>query len=230
MELYFKLKINEKAFIKDPVESELGRKIIQNSLILIHSLGFESFTFKKLATEINSTEASIYRYFENKHRLLIYIFDWYWCWQEYRIRIHTNNILNPELVLKRTINLLASPIEEEVTSCHENEKLLFEIIMSEGAKSYLTKQVKVHNEAKLFRSYKELCALVAGFIRDYNHSYKYPFSLSSTIIEMSHSQNFYMQYLPSLTDFGVTKNEKEIATFLEGLVFAVLKHPGKSSK
>ena len=37
----------------------------------------EEFTFRKLAQKINTTEASVYRYFENKHRLLIYILAWY---------------------------------------------------------------------------------------------------------------------------------------------------------
>ena len=71
MELSLKIKMNEKLFLRNPEESELGRKIIEFSIILIHKIGFEAFTFKKLAKEINTTEAGVYRYFENKHRLLI---------------------------------------------------------------------------------------------------------------------------------------------------------------
>jgi AcrR family transcriptional regulator len=66
MELQVQLKMNEKLFVRNPEQTMLGRKIIQRSIQLIQENGFESFTFKKLAEEIGSTEASIYRYFENK--------------------------------------------------------------------------------------------------------------------------------------------------------------------
>jgi hypothetical protein len=52
-----------------------------------------------------------------------------------------------------------------------------------------------------------------------NPKYKYPHSLASTIIEMAHIQNFFMNNLPSLTDFNKTKDEVEIIKFLEDLVF-----------
>ena len=66
MELQLQIKMNEKLFVRNPEQTELGRKIIQFSIQLIQENGFESFTFKKLAEEIGSTEAGIYRYFENK--------------------------------------------------------------------------------------------------------------------------------------------------------------------
>ena len=78
MELYLKITMNEKLFLRNPEETELGKNIIQRSIVLIHEIGFEAFTFKKLAAEIGTTEAGVYRYFENKHLLLIYIVDWYW--------------------------------------------------------------------------------------------------------------------------------------------------------
>ena len=55
-----------------------------------------------------------------------------------------------------------------------------------------------------------------------NPLYKYQKSLASTIIEMAHFQNFFMNNLPSLTDFGNNKDEAEIVRFLEGLVFTSL--------
>ena len=68
MVLQLQIKMNEKLFVRNPEQTELGRKIIQFGIQLIQENGFESFTFKKLAEEIGSTEAGIYRYFENKHR------------------------------------------------------------------------------------------------------------------------------------------------------------------
>jgi AcrR family transcriptional regulator len=72
MDIQLQIKMNEKLFLRNPEQSELGKKIIMHSIQLIHEQGFEAFTFKKLAKAIGSTEAGIYRYFENKHRLLIY--------------------------------------------------------------------------------------------------------------------------------------------------------------
>ena len=72
--------VNDKIFIKDPEHSEIGKSIIKSSMEMIHTMGMERFTFKKLATELGTTESTIYRYFENKHMLLIYLISWYWGW------------------------------------------------------------------------------------------------------------------------------------------------------
>lgn len=223
MELSLKIKMNEKLFLRNPEETELGRKIIQHSITFIHKIGFEAFTFKKLAEEITTTEAGIYRYFENKHRLLLYIVDWYWSWQEYRLIFQTNNIKTTEIKIKKAIQLLSSHVEDDITTDYINEKILNEIVMAEGAKSFLTKHVTEDNKSKLFKPYKDLCARIAGFIKEYNPKYKYPHSLASTIIEMAHSQKFYTQNLPSLTDFGGAKDEKKLVSFLEDLVFSNIK-------
>jgi len=223
MILSLKFNINEKLYLRDPEETELGRKILEHGILSIHSMGFESFTFKKLAKEIGTTEASIYRYFENKHRLLLYLVDWYWSWQEYRIVFQTNNLKNGEDKLKIAIKLLADQIVDDVSTGHINEKLLYEIVMAEGAKSYLTKHVTEDNKAKFFKPYKDLCARIAGFIKEVNSEYLYSFSLSSTIIEMAQAQKFFMRNLPSLTDFGSSKNEMEIVAFLENIVFSSIR-------
>lgn len=223
MNISLKFNISEKLYLRDPEKTELGRKILQHGILLIHSMGFEAFTFKKLAKEIGTTEASIYRYFENKHRLLLYIVDWYWSWQEYRIVFQTNNLNNSEDKVKIAIRLLADQIVDDVSTSHINEKLLYEIVMAEGAKSYLTKHVTEDNKARFFKPYKDLCARIAGFIREVNPEYQYAFSLSSTIIEMAQAQNFFMQNLPSLTDFGSSKDETEIVAFLENIVFSSIR-------
>ena len=220
MDLDIKFKMNEKLFLRNPEETELGRNMLKQSIIFIHKIGFEAFTFKKLAKEIKTTEASIYRYFENKHRLLLYIVDWYWSWQEYRLIIQTKNINAPDVKIKTALKLLSDQVEEDISTSYINENLLFEIVMMEGAKSYLTRHVEEDNKAKLFKPYKDLTARIAEMISEYNPGYKYPRSLSSTIIEMAHSQNFYMRHLPALTDFGNSKVETEISSFLENLVFS----------
>ena len=217
------IKMNEKLFLRNPEHSELGRKIILHGIQLIYKSGFESFTFKKLANDIGTTEAGIYRYFENKHRLLIYFTAWYWSWLEYQVVFHTNNIKDPVVKLKKVINLLATAVEDDAASNPINESMLHQIIITEGSKTYLTKHVSEDNKYHLFKPYKDLCAKIAGIILEYNPQYKYPKSLSSTIIEMAHFQNFFMHNLPSLTDFGENKGEEKIVLFLENLVFPSIK-------
>jgi hypothetical protein len=222
MGLQLQIKMNEKLFIKDPQQTELGKKIVLHSVQLIHDEGFEAFTFKKLAQSIGTTEAGIYRYFENKHRILIYITAWYWSWLEYQVTFHLNNISDPVVRLKKTITLLATPIDDSITTTYVNESILHQIIITEGIKAYLTKKVSIDNKDHLFKPYKDLCAKIGNIILECNPDYLYPKSLSSTIIEMAHLQTFFMHNLPSLTDFGNEKNEANIILFLESLVFSSL--------
>lgn len=223
MELQLQIKMNEKLFLKNPEQSELGKKIILYSIQLIHENGFESFTFKKLAERIGTTEAGIYRYFENKHRLLVYITAWYWTWLEYRVVIHTINLKDPVTKLKRVIRLLATSVEDDISTSHVDESILHQIIIAEGSKAYLTKEVSSDNKDKLFKPYKDLCAKIGEMILECNPKYKYPKSLASTIIEMAHYQNFFMNHLPSLTDFGKDKDENKIVAFLESLVLSSIR-------
>ena len=66
----FKISINDKLYLKDPETSDLGQKNYSKKYFLIDEIGFEAFTFKKLGEKIQSNESSIYRYFENKHKII----------------------------------------------------------------------------------------------------------------------------------------------------------------
>jgi hypothetical protein len=223
MKLQVQISMNEALFLRDPQGSELGKKIIKHSIQLIFKRGFEAFTFKKLAEDISTTEAGIYRYFENKHRLLLYVVAWYWSWLEYQIAFQTNNIKNPIERLKMVITLLASTVKDDERISHVDESLLHQIVISEGSKSYLTKHVAEDNKQQFFKPYKDLCAVIGNIILECNPKYKFPRSLASTIIEMSHFQNYFMYNLPSLTDFGKTKEEADVISFLNDLVFTSIK-------
>lgn len=220
MSVELQIKMNEKLYLRNPEQTELGRKIIKRSIEMIQQSGFEAFTFKKLAEEIGTTEAGVYRYFENKHRLLIYIVAWYWSWLEYQVSYRTNNIADPVAKLRVIIELLAKTVEDDISTTYVDESLLHQIVITEGSKTYLTKRVTEDNKDRLFKPYKELCAHIANIISEYNPDYSFPKSLASTIIEMAHYQNFFMNNLPSLTDFGQDKNENRIIAYLENLVFS----------
>lgn len=223
MKPQLQIKMNEALFLRDPEGTELGKKIIKHSILLIYTEGFEAFTFKKLANEIGTTEAGIYRYFENKHKLLIYLISWYWSWLDYQILFHTNNINDPAIKLKKIITLLATIVEDDEETSHVNESILHKIVISEGSKAYLTKHVGEDNKQQLFKPYKNLCSTIGTVISECNMKYKYPKSLASTIIEMAHFQNFFMNNLPSLTDFGKTKEDKNVVSFLNDLVFSSIR-------
>ena len=223
MKLQLQINMNENLFLRNPENTALGKNIIKHSIQLIAQNGFEAFTFKKLAEYIGTTEAGIYRYFENKHRLLIYIISWYWGWLEYQISFQTNNVTNPAVKLKKVIKLLALTVEDDGTTIYVNESLLHQIVISEGSKAYLTKQVGEDNKHHFFKPYKDLCTVIGNIILECNPKYKYPRSLATTIIEMAHFQNFFMVNLPSLTDFGKNKEKSEIILFLNDLVFSSIK-------
>lgn len=223
MELDFRIKMNEKLYLRDPEQSDLGRRIVKQGLELINRLGFEDFTFKKLAIEIDTTEAGIYRYFENKHRLLVYLIEWYWSYMAYKTVFYVNNIKSPEEKLKRIIQLLITFEGSGNGGAFLNERQAQQLVMWEGSKAYLTRHITEDNKDRLFKPYKDLCARFADIILEYNPKYKFAHSLASTILEMSHSQKFFMKNLPSLTDFAQEKDDKKLGMFLETLLFAAIK-------
>lgn len=221
MRIHFEL--NSDLYIKNPEDSDLGRKIISQSIEMIHRHGFEAFTFKKLANQISTTEAGIYRYFENKHRLLLYLISWYWNWLHLQIRLTTNNLTDPFVRLKKVIDLLSAKVQDDKTTTHVNETTLHQVVIAEGSKAYLTHHVDEDNELQFFKPYKDLVALLADMIQACNKKYNYPRSLATTIIEMAHYQRFFSEHLPSLTDTKKTKKDKQVQLFLYDLVSASLK-------
>ena len=132
MKLQLEIKMNEALFIRNPQSTELGKNILKHGVQLIYKTGFETFTFKKVAEDIGTTEAGIYRYFENKHKLLVYLTAWYWGWLEFQISFHTNNIKDPSVKLKRIIKILATAVEDNEQTRYINESLLHQIIIAEG--------------------------------------------------------------------------------------------------
>lgn len=211
------IEINPNLYLKNPESSELGQNIIKNSVILIAEIGFEQFTFKKLATHIGTTEAGIYRYFENKHRLLTYLATWFWNWLEFQVVFQTNNIKDSKEKIEILLRLLTEKTEDE----HIHK--LHQVVINEGDKTYFTKHVNEDNQAQFFKPYKDLCNRIAQIILDYNPEYRFPHSLATMIIETAHHQHFFLHHLPSLTDFGNTQNQDSIKLFLEEMVFKTLK-------
>lgn len=195
-----KIKVNEKLYLKDPETSELGKKIIQQSILLIDEIGLESFTFKKLGEKIQSNESSIYRYFENKHKLVIYLSSWYWSWMEHKLFFATDNIKNPVEKLAKAIIVVTEKINDDDNTKHINEAILNKIIISEFNKALYTKEVDEDNKEGYFLVYKKIINQLATMIYDVNPDYPYSKSLASTLVEGSLHQHFLNEHLKTITD------------------------------
>lgn len=198
----FKITINEKLYVKDPETSELGKKIIQFSIILIDEIGFEAFTFKKLGEKIQSNESSIYRYFENKHKLLIYLSSWYWSWIEYNLVFSTNNIANPLEKLSIGIKIVTENIVDDKNTPHIDESILNKIIISEFTKTLLTKEVDEENKEGFFLVYKRVIYRLIEMIENVNPNYPYAKSLASSIVEGNLHQNYLKNHFKTITNLA----------------------------
>lgn len=222
MELQLQIRMNPKLYLRDPEKSELGRNIIKHGISMIHEIGFEDFTFKKLAVSIGTTEASIYRYFENKHRLLLYITTWFWTWMEYQLVFHTNNMKDSKLKINTVINLLTLQEKDQFILEHIDKDMLHRIVIAEGDKSYLTKNINEYNKAMLFKPYKDLCHRIAEMFLEYKPGFPFPHSLATTLIETAHHQIYFKENLPRLTDFGNSKGLNMLTKYLSHVVYSVL--------
>lgn len=222
MDFRISFSINKSVCLRDPEHSELGQKIVKHAIDLIHEFGFEGFTFRKLAIHIGTTEASIYRYFENKHRLLLYIISWYWKYLDFLLDFQVSNINNPKLRIQTIIQLLTNELPEGQGGTDYNKKRLHQIVMSESSKVYLIKEVEAINKNEVFQPYKDLCSRIAEHITLYNKDYPYPKSLGSTIIETAHHQQFFCSHLPRLTDTDRKNHPEYVCDFLEDMVFRIL--------
>lgn len=220
MKVQVELPINENLFLRDPESTELGRSMVKKAVDLISELGFEEFTFKKLACEIHSTEASVYRYFENKHRLLLYITDLYWRYMDYLLKLKLENVADKNQRLTIILNLLTHKLHESKFNCDEEH--LNKIIINESSKVYLTRDVSVINNINGFGAYNNLCSQIAEVIASYDPKYKYPKSLSSTLVETSHRQRFFSVEIKELTDIVKEDEEDFSYNFMEDLLFKTL--------
>ena len=217
----------DKFFKKDPQSSDLGRKIVSEGIIMLDEMGFEDFTFKKLAEQIESTEASIYRYFKNKHKFLVYLSTYYWSWLEYVIEFETHHIEDAKEKLDRVIDIICHAYElPKVLDLPGIDIVkLRRVIENESDKTYLNRNVDEINSKGLFTGYKDLCRKIAEIVELIKPDYQYPKALVSTFMEASHHQTFFAQHLPSLTELN-SKNGKVLevqsANFIKHMIKSIL--------
>lgn len=226
MALELNFTLPEKLYKKDPQRSEYGKKLLSNAIELINELGLESFTFKKLGTKMDSSEVSIYRYFVNKHFLLLYLNCWYWEWVSYLIDSQTLNMTDARAKLKKAIHCLTHAKEESTLTSYINEELLFQIILNEGSKSYHISSVDEENKHGFYLPYKELIERIVAIIDEVNPKFKYSRSLASSLFEMINNQIFYAEHLGRLTSLKSKNTMADLQKMLEHFAFAAIDYKG----
>jgi len=194
-----RVEVNSNLYLKEPFSSDLGSLIVSEGTKMIQDMGIEVFTFKKLAQQIGSTEAAIYRYFENKHMLLLYLSAWYWAWMEHNLVFATSNIKDPFERLSVAIKLIVDgPI------CLENEfldpKLLRKLVINESIKGYLTKSVDAEHESGIFAQVYRFGERISAIIKEISPTYSFPKTLVFTVMESSLLQSFNSLHLPGMTE------------------------------
>jgi len=173
---------------------------------------------------MKSSEVSIYRYFENKHLLLLYLNCWYWEWVTYLIDIQIMNVKDSSEKLKKAIHCMIHANQESKLSEYINENLLFHIIMKESSKTYHISGVDEENKYGLFLPYKEMVGRLSTIIKEINPDFKYARSLGSTLYEMINNQLFYAEHLPRLTSLNLKNAVSELEKMVVHFAFAAIKY------
>jgi AcrR family transcriptional regulator len=211
-------------FLRDPEATELGRSMLSEGLELMNELGLESFTFRKLASRMRSTEVTLYRYFPNKHRLLQYYFQLYWLWLRQLCGNQVEVAKDPEDALGRCVEAICGVWPKRLPELQLDPKALRLLVIDEGMKSYLHKQVDADNARRLFAPYKALSAFLADRLVACRADVPMPRSFATTVIEMAHSLPFAMEHLPSLTELSSRKDLRHLARHLLHRTITYIKH------
>lgn len=217
-----KISINDRIYLRDPQETELGKRLLTEGLLLINEMGMEKFTFKKLAIQIGSTEASMYRYFENKNKLLMYFISWFWVLVDYRIQVLILSVNDPVEKLKLALRVLCEK-EKSAMRTFLDAGDLHKLVLAEASKSFFTKEVDESNRIGYYREYAKLCERIRLLILDVNPEYPFAETLASTLIETAHQQTFYAMHLQNVTNIRVDGTGPSTEEFLTHMLFQLLK-------
>jgi len=223
MEVNFSFNISPYLYKKNPESSIMGREIVSQSIVLIDEQGIENFTFRKLAHHTHHTEATIYRYFENKQKLFLYIVGWYWCYLDFLIDYKIQNLEHPEKKILEIISILSNNLATPHLTTYYSIGKINTIVIREGNKVYMNTHISEINKIQLYKPYKDLCTKISDIFKDYNPHYPFSNFLASTLLETSHLQTFFSENLPTLTNETPLNKDLYIQSFLTDFIFKSLK-------
>jgi len=200
----------------------VGGRILAEGLVLMNELGLEAFTFRKLAEQAGCTEMTVYHYFANKHRLLQYYDQMYWLWLATHCQQEGRHLKDPMERLRGDITAISGIWPSDAMAGLFDPSELRELVVNEGSKSFLHKDVDADNEQKLFKPYKDLCGHIAGELKACAPRLKHTRSFATTLVDMAHSLEFAMHHLPALTELSRRQDRKDLAAYLIDLTESYL--------
>jgi AcrR family transcriptional regulator len=215
----FQIPVLEQIALRNPQATSLGKRLIENSIILFDELGFEQFTFKKLAQAAATTEASVYRYFSSKQKLLLYLVNWYWGRLECRLLLEAQAGDSKERLVT-ALAIIINPNSADLSTA--NERRLQRIVIHEAPKVLLTKAVDNDHQTGYHQTYADVVNFLAKLILDYQPNCNYTQMLVTTILEGSLQQRFFAQHLPEVTN--CSEQEDAVYVFYKQLLFKYLHH------
>lgn len=149
---------------------------------------------------MGSTEASVYRYFENKYKLLSYLVAWYWDYMHFLILLDIRNIEDPKRKMNIMIDTLVLVKNNTATPDYINIGLLHTIVVENASKVYHNKQVDTLIKEGYYMNLQKLVNTIARNILEINPEFQYPKSIATNVIDLSLNSEYYIEHLPGLTD------------------------------
>ena len=131
----------------------------------------------------------------------------------------TNSIENRASKLEKALQVLTEPVVADSSFSHIDEVALYQIVVNEYSKSFLTKEVDRENKEGYFEIYKRLVGRLGRMIQDLDSDYSYAESLASTVLEGVLHQHFLMEHFPSLTN---CRDDQALYEYFRQLVFSSL--------
>jgi AcrR family transcriptional regulator len=213
--------INPNLFVKNPTDTDLGRKIVGNGLRLLHKTGIEQFNFKKLAVAAKTTEASVYRYFKDKHQFILYFNAWYWRYILFLVEIEIKTEQKPKDQLNSMLSFLYNKQKFKFKSEILDIYLLRELMLSESVRLIYTQNIENITKLNLLSDQIKFLEMIKNIIKEINPKIKYPLALASTIVEGIQMQNHFISHSLPLTDMQ-TSDSKSYSTYLDSLLTNII--------
>jgi AcrR family transcriptional regulator len=188
-------------FVKDPLSSVLGQKLLKESARMLGEDGFDAFTLKKLAQNLQTTESSVYRYFDNKHRLLVYQINLYWGWLNQQVDLKCCQAgLSGKEALEKAFEIMCFPEAHSWPSDGVSFECMHKILTHQSVKAYFSEHVDHENQDGAHRALKSLVKQMSEWLKEGSPDFEFPKSLISTLLASVMIQPFYAEHLPSLTE------------------------------
>jgi len=128
----------------------------------------------------------------------------------------TSNIADPNEMLEKIIDIISKPPSENQVHDLLDLSKLYEIIISESPKAFLTKLVDTEVKEGFFANFARINDRIIMALKEINPDYPHVRALASMLLDTAGNQRFLSLHFPSLTDIGSGGNL--LAIFLTSIV------------